>query len=265
MKYWVLIILFLQLYSASSLSSDLNCNEEDLNWDSDILANIRNDLGRSLTGWGLDNLSFFKQDGQLVLRVIYPKGSIDPAAAKRRGAPLGGAGFKLRSASGTNCAVLSYKIRFDKNFNWVIGGKLPGLFGGKGNSGGNIPNGFDGFSTRYMWNRKGMVAVYAYLPTSKRWGTPIHSDKSKLYRGVWHTIKQQVILNTPNRNNGRIRVWLDSKLIIDKTNIFFRKTDVLKINGMMFSTFFGGNSQEWASKLDTYIDFSDFKIGMLGE
>jgi hypothetical protein len=50
---------------------------------------------------------------------------------------------------------LSYYVRFSENFDFVKGGKLPGLFGGVGNSGGEIPDGTDGFSTRFMWRRNG--------------------------------------------------------------------------------------------------------------
>lgn len=68
---------------------------------------------------------------------------------------------------------LSYAVRFSSNFNFVLGGKLPGLYGGIGNTGGNIPDGTDGFSTRYMWGRNGVGEVYAYLPTSQQYGTGI--------------------------------------------------------------------------------------------
>lgn len=260
MKYGILFLLY--FYSVAALSKNLICNEDNLHWDLSVEAKLRDELGVGISGWGLENIKFFEQDDRLVLRVVFPKGSIDPGSAKRGLAPLGGAGFKFKAVTPSDCMVLSYKIKFDKNFDWVIGGKLPGLFGGKGNSGGKIPNGFDGFSTRYMWSKGGYTKVYAYLPTSKTWGTPIGNDKFKLYRGVWHTIKQQIILNVPNKNNGRLRVWLDSKLIIDEKRMFFRKTDLLKLDGMMFSTFFGGGSPAWASKLDTHIDFSDFKIGV---
>ncbi len=54
--------------------------------------------------------------------------------------------------------MLSYDIAFDKDFDWVKGGKLPGLRGGPnatGCSGGNQPTGSDCFSVRLMWRQEG--------------------------------------------------------------------------------------------------------------
>ncbi len=98
------------------------------------------------------------------------------------------------------------------------------------------------------------------MPTSIKCGTGFGRDNIKFYRGVWHTLTQQIVLNTVGHHDGIIRVWLDSTLVVENKHILFRKTEDLKINGIMFSTFFGGNSQRWASKLNTFIDFKNFKL-----
>jgi hypothetical protein len=54
--------------------------------------------------------------------------------------------------------MVSYELAFDSNFDWVKGGKLPGLRGGlnsTGCSGGNQADGLSCFSTRLMWRRDG--------------------------------------------------------------------------------------------------------------
>lgn len=71
----------------------------------------------------------------MVLRVEYPKGSSNPANT-----PQGGIGFyaqpiELREEA--KLVVLEYKLFFPKGFDFVKGGKLPGLYGGhEGCSGG---------------------------------------------------------------------------------------------------------------------------------
>lgn len=111
------------------------------------------------------------------MRVHFPKGSIDPKSGLLALAPLGGVGFKEPQIyGGTNCAFLTYQLKFSNNFDWGYGGKLPGLYGG-GNSSGNIPNGLDGFSTRYTWKEEGKLVVYAYLPTSLIWDTSFGNGK----------------------------------------------------------------------------------------
>lgn len=58
----------------------------------------------------------------------------------------------------------SYRVRFEHGFDWVKGGKLPGLFGGRGNTGGNVPDGSDGWSGRMMWRQSGEATQYIYHP-----------------------------------------------------------------------------------------------------
>lgn len=215
------------------------------------------------TAWGKENASFGEEDGIVgkVMRVRYPLGSLDPATMKKEGRQYGGIGFK-RTVFDTpaQCASLVYKIRFAPAFDFVRGGKLPGLFGGAGNSGGKIPNGSDGFSTRYMWLSGGRGQLYAYLPTSVQYGTAIGAGQFKFIRGVWNTLKQEVILNRPGQTNGRIRVWFNDALVVDEGNIRFRDVQELGIDGIFFDTFFGGNDDSWRSRQDTHADFADFRI-----
>ena len=64
------------------------------------------------------------------------------------------------NASGTyfHSMLLTYEVAFDTYFDWVKGGKLPGLRGGlnsTGCSGGNKADGLDCFSSRLMWRKNG--------------------------------------------------------------------------------------------------------------
>jgi hypothetical protein len=90
-----------------------------------------------------------------VLQVTYDAGSYSH--------DTGGAQLysKWNSSNGApfQSMMVSYDVAFDQGFNWVKGGKLPGLRGGPDNdgcSGGNEPNGSDCFSTRFMWRENGV-------------------------------------------------------------------------------------------------------------
>jgi hypothetical protein len=66
-----------------------------------------------------------------VLKVNYPKGSFAPVGTKTNSGILGGVEFfSMPDSSTYNSALLSYDIAFDSTFDWVKGGKLPGIFGG---------------------------------------------------------------------------------------------------------------------------------------
>ena len=87
-----------------------------------------------------------------VLQVIYPANSFSP---QEGGTQL----YSLFNGSEPfQSILLSYEIAFDQGFDWVKGGKLPGIRGGPdpdGCSGGVKPNGTNCFSMRLMWRPEG--------------------------------------------------------------------------------------------------------------
>ncbi|KAG6883502.1 hypothetical protein C0993_005802 [Termitomyces sp. T159_Od127] len=90
------------------------------------------------------------------LQLLYPAGSINPA---RR--PIGGAQFYAAPLDLTRArnVSLGYSAFFPADFDWVRGGKMPGLYGGRaGCSGGSAA--LDCWSTRLMWRSEGRGELY---------------------------------------------------------------------------------------------------------
>ena len=197
-----------------------------------------------------------------ILRVHFPEGSASPTVTEEEGAPLGGAQLYLEPRNGVPASRLHlrYYVRFPDEFDFVKGGKLPGLYGGTVTGGRRTPDGTDGFSTRLMWRRSGVGEVYAYLATSRGMGTSIGRGSWRFRPGEWHLIEQEVVLNDPGRRDGRIRVWLDEREVLSQADVEFRTANELKIEGVFFSTFFGGSDASWATPTDTTIDFADFEV-----
>ncbi|MDJ0727228.1 MAG: hypothetical protein QNJ38_19185 [Prochloraceae cyanobacterium] len=214
--------------------------------------------------WGIGNTQIIDDSSgkfKKVLRVFYPKGSVSPSYSRKTKAPLGGVQFYSDlGIEPADALHLTYYLRFSNNFNFVKGGKLPGLYGGKGNTGGKIPDGTDGFSTRLMWRRNGNGEVYAYLPNSVKYGTSIDRGSWRFKPDIWYRIDQQVLLNDPNRNNGIIKLWVNGVQVINRRNLNFRSVETLKIDGILFSTFFGGSNSSWATPRDVHIDFAGFSV-----
>ncbi|MBE9028322.1 hypothetical protein IQ266_00945 [filamentous cyanobacterium LEGE 11480] len=237
--------------------SDRQAKSELLNWQAHWQVRPRGQ-------WGAQNLQLITDpNGQYpqIWRVRYPQGSASPRVHRRKKAPLGGTQFYADlGMSPRTSARLSYAVRFAPEFDFVKGGKLPGLFGGQGRHGRRRRRRNEGFSTRLMWRRNGRGEVYAYLPTSVKYGTSLGRGKWRFHPGVWHRINQEIVLNHPDQKNGQMRVWLDGKLVLEETQLQFRTHDRLKIEGIFFSTFFGGGNASWATPKAVYIDFSDFSI-----
>jgi len=87
-----------------------------------------------------------------VLQVTYGAGTYGSANSGAQWYSL----WNTTDGSQFQSMLLSYELAFDSNFNWVQGGKLPGLRGGpdvNDCSGGAEPDGTNCFSTRLMWRK----------------------------------------------------------------------------------------------------------------
>ena len=192
-----------------------------------------------------------------VLRVLYPAHGVD---SKGSGVswrtPLPGSFQKLN---------LSYRVKFEKGFSFVKGGKLPGLLGGLESSGLRKSDGNTGFSARMMWYENGRVTSYVYHTDQMDnhgdimdWtedGINIHFKSD-----VWYSIEQQVVMNTPGQRDGQIYGWIDGKLVFKKRHINFRNTAKYAIDSLFFSTFFGGHTKDFESPRDQFAYFDDIIV-----
>lgn len=206
-----------------------------------------------------------------VLRVKYPAGGVGPAT--------GGMQFLTRfGAHGHPFSpkkerlFIRYSLYFEPGFDFVKGGKLPGLAGNtdlkktpKTGGGGEPKNDKEGFSARIMWREGGRACQYVYHPGQgaeygadyfwEKDGQPVHFQT-----GVWHCVVTEVALNTPGKKDARLRSWLDGALVLDKGGIMLRQGKELSINAFYFSTFHGGADPSWAPKNDSFIRFSTVSV-----
>lgn len=159
-----------------------------------------------------------------------------------------------------------FRIKFNEDFDFVWGGKLPGLAGGKGNSGGVIPNGKDGWSLRVMWNDENKFVAYVYHPDQVwNYGDAFPFDMSdqkdgQIERGKWYTLQIRLQLNTPGKKDGSIIGWLNGKKALVKKGLRFRDISGLEIDRFDFVSFFGGYGPKWAPKVDQMAFIDDVRV-----
>lgn len=276
--YRSLFVAFLVLFWQVSYA---DCNDSPSHITAQNTETIwRDDFKSGFGGWGelkfqfgVENISFVSDpDGRFpkLLRVHYPKKSLDPGSALKGQAPLGGvqftSRFDLMKVPASDSIMLSYAVRFDEGFDFVRGGKLPGLYGGIPRSGGKTPTGFDGYSTRVTWRENGKGALYAYLPTNSAthkgitYGTVLGAGTWQFKPGKWTQVSHYIKLNKPGVNDGQLAIWIDGVRVHQECGLRFRDTPKLRLDGIFFSTFFGGNEPSWASRVDTHADFADFHL-----
>lgn len=172
---------------------------------------------------------------------------------------------------------LQYAVRFEHDFAFngqssaesgKNGGKLPGLAGrgidGSLCSGGmNCANG-GGFTARLMWRTNGQAVLYLYDHTKslagRQWGENFAFDgNSHFIPGQWHIITQTVQLNTAGQADGFIELSIDGRDSLRVENrMIVAKNEA--IDTVLFSTFFGGNSQPWFPATAQTAYFDDFIV-----
>jgi hypothetical protein len=189
------------------------------------------------------------------LRVLYPKGSVGPRE--------GGAQFFVPLPGAHDDLYCSYRVRFAEGFDFVRGGKLPGLTGGSHPTGGKPDDG--GFSARLMWRAGGAAVQYVYYP---RQSTTYGSDlpylpsgaPARFSPGTWHRVEHRVAMNAPGQANGVLQAWIDGQLAIDARDRVWRLDGSVHVDALYFSTFFGGNDPSWGAARDETVDFDDFVV-----
>jgi len=166
------------------------------------------------------------------LRVDYPALCLGPTGTG--GAASCGAQWRSILPSTRDTLMLRYHVFFPDGFEWVKGGKLPGLCGSQCNTGGNVPTGTDGWSARIMWRQSAQLVMYLYYAgQGGTYGTDIvwmdsTGNPLSVATGVWHELVTKVMLNTPGTAggqglpNGRVQAWFDGRLAADTSGFRFR-------------------------------------------
>ncbi|KAJ3937498.1 MAG: polysaccharide lyase family 14 protein [Lentinula lateritia] len=207
-----------------------------------------------------------------VLQVTYPAGSYSHNTGGSQFENL----WNTTDGSAFQSMSLSYEVAFDENFDWVLGGKLPGLRGGTnatGCSGGDEPTGLDCFSARLMWRPDGAGEVYAYIPTTNvfcqesnitcnpDFGVSISRGSFTFVSGEWNRVTLFVQMNDPvTTANGDLQLYFNDQLVISRQDLQFRKGSSVDINGLYFSTFFGGSDNSWATPITTHTYYRNMQL-----
>lgn len=177
---------------------------------------------------------------------------------------------------------VEYRVKFGAGFDFVRGGKLPGLIGGTANTGGDVPTGTDGFSARMHWRTDGSsgspldrdranITQYLYHPDQPntfgedfRWDDAPEGDWVFFESDRWYHIRHRLVMNSVVDGQGQhdaiVQAWIDGRLVMDLDNIRFRDTESLKIDGFYFSTFFGGSGDQWNTSKEEVAFFDDFRV-----
>jgi hypothetical protein len=204
-------------------------------------------------------VSVVRHGAENVLRIICAAGQVGPAE--------GGAGWRC-PVERADVMTLSYTLRFDPEFEFVKGGKLPGLSGGPESvTGGRPANGTNGFSARLMWRRDGRGEAYVYhMHQPGKYGESFRfPDEFRFPRGEPLRVRLQVTMNRPGQRDGAVRVWVQQvdkaeQLVVDRRDLEWRSVDTFAADSVQFEVFHGGDDETWAPTKACGVEIGEIRV-----
>ena len=157
-------------------------------------------------------------------------------------------------------AYFKYWLRLGNSWEPKDSVKLPGFSGIYGGTdfaagwGGRRSNGNNGWSARGFIgppisaenDYAGMTVLGTYLyhadmkytfGDSLAWS---HNDSSVIEKNKWYEIEQYISLNSPSKNDGVLRSWVNGVLVYNKTDIRFVDKESLTIESVWLNVYHGG-------------------------
>jgi len=140
--------------------------------------------------------------------------------------PQNGLDFRWRppGVSSAKAACLSYNLWLPENFELGRGGVLPGIFS-------EAPNSNTVFATRVAWNDLREISVNVEDSGGKT--RDVGRSKRAFTPGRWAAVEQEVVLNSPGKSDGMVRLWIDGELRAEDTRIAMRAEKTSKISGVL--------------------------------
>ena len=205
---------------------------------------------------GLENLEIIrlrKGPATAAMSVSLPKG----AAAPNSGAsPKGGVSFpwQPRALREQSSVCLSYQVQLPGDFDFNLGGQLPGIAGRSDQSD-------DRFLVQAGWRQGGVIGASNFVMLGgKKWKQVAEGDGPAIARGRWVRIDQEVVLNAPDQENGILRIWVDGALALDKSDFVYRNKPGVGLTGVAADVFYSGEDVAARSPADATVLLTPFEI-----
>lgn len=222
-------------------------------------------------------------DGKRAMMARYPKGSYTFGHNPQGGFSFYSPGHSSVDLTRAKEATFGYSVFFPDGFDPVLGGKLPGFYGGDSDS---VATSCSGgrrddrcFSVRLMWRADLKGEFYTYLPPGEsannrvcnvapsshcnpEYGASVGTGAFRFAKGQWTTVSERVKLNDVGKANGEIELFVNGRSVISVNGLVLRTSGAGRLRGIQFQTFFGGSKPQFASTRNTEAYFSDFSVAV---
>jgi hypothetical protein len=196
----------------------------------------------------------------LAIKVRLPAGSHAPEQA---GSAVGGMIFPWEPANirPHTAACLAYNVRFSETFDASHNGVLPALEGAN-------DVGDERFSVGAAWLKSGESGLASYIVLRPEPGeTPQHKPVTNvdgtevdLPKGRWLRVNQEIVLNGAGESDGIVRLWIDGKLVVDRTDVKLRSDKAVAFTGVAARAHMLGDHTGAPAQADSSIAFTPFEL-----
>ena len=169
----------------------------------------------------------------------------------------------LRSFPSVDEATLTYKVWFEPGFEFVRGGKLPGL-GSSNPLTGCADASALRWSVRCMWGEEGRLVVYYYGQNrDEKCGDDLMAHNFRFVPGEEYRMQIRVRLNNPGYSDGTVELRVNNELLAVKDDLELRGDthhDSARIQKFIGNWFFGGSDSSWAPSRPQFARFFDIQV-----
>jgi hypothetical protein len=120
----------------------------------------------------------------------------------------------------------------------------------------------ESISTHFAWAYEG-TAIIRILngPAKDRRRFDVGSEQ-KLPRGRWFRVDQEIVLNTPGKPDGMVRLWIDGDLAAENLEANIRSNPAVKFDGVLADVHFGASrtGTEGRALKDEVVMFTPFEL-----
>lgn len=159
-------------------------------------------------------------------------------------------------------AILSYQVKFDKNFEFVKGGKIHGLGSAKSAFGCTDVQP-DAWSVQVMWRQNGAPELYVYgQDRLNHCGTSYSAKNFRFNPNTWYTVALTVVVNDQGKANGYAGLSVDGQKVVEINNLELcnQCNTSTQISKFMHHTYFGGSTLDWAPSKPVYGYFDNYLV-----
>jgi hypothetical protein len=166
-------------------------------------------------------------------------------------------GWTPKRMPNVKVGCLSYSVKVPAGFRMGEGGRLPSLVGAPKDIAGDNRS----IGALLMWTNTGVLSmdIKAEAPDDGTLTSTVVHGEFALPVGTWVRIDQEAILNTPGKDDGEIRVWVDGVLKLRRDGLVIRRDEKTFFNSVAVTVAYNAAQGQLADGTAA-IEVSPFEI-----